>query len=368
MLFYSATKRGLPDSFRLLNFKEALICISSCISPTKNICVMNKLTTRRQFIKILSLLTAAPSILYANGFSTKQTIPRIGYINGAYLGLETAFIEELKKLGYTEGKNIHIEQRLTQPNSNVLAMVAELARMDLSLVVAGALPFALEIRKNNPQMPMVIATCPGMVSNGFAQSLEHPGGIYTGMDELPEGVTAKRLQLLHAVAPHATRIALLSTTPGVGGHEFQLAEATKTAATLGVEVKAYRAKSLQELEKALADLISDGMTGLVSFQGGLVLANRQLIVDFAEQNHLPAIYQATVLAEAGGLMTWAPDLPQQLREAAHYVEKILKGAKPGDLPVKHPEKYFLTLNATAAKKIGLQFSKELLAEASKIVE
>jgi ABC-type uncharacterized transport system substrate-binding protein len=330
---------------------------------------MNKLTTRRQFIKILSLLTAAPSILYANGFSTKQTIPRIGYINGAYLGLETAFIEELKKLGFTEGKNIQIEQRLLQPNATAgPAVAAELAKMDLALIVAGALPFALEIRKNNPQMPMVIATCPGMVSNGLAQSLEHPGGIYTGMDELPEGVTAKRLQLLHAVAPHATRIALLSTTPGVGGHEFQLAEATKTAATLGVDVKAYRARSVQELEKALADLISDGMTGLVSFQGGLVLANRQLIVDFAEQNRLPAIYQATVLAEAGGLMAWAPDLPQQLREAAHYVEKILKGAKPGDLPVKHPEKYFLTLNTTSAKKIGLQFSKELLAEASKIIE
>jgi putative ABC transport system substrate-binding protein len=240
--------------------------------------------------------------------------------------------------------------------------------MDLALIVAGSLPFAIEIRKNNPQMAMVIGTCPGMISNGFAKSLQHPGGIYTGMDELPDGVTTKRLQLLKAVAPQAARIALLSTTPGVGGHEFQLAEAEKAAATLGVVVKSYRATTLQELEKALADIVSDGMNGLVSFQGGLALANRKIIVDFAAEHRLPAIYQATVFTEVGGLMAWAPDLPKQFREAAHYVEKILKGAKPGDLPIKQPEKYYLTLNNTAATKTGVTFPKELLAEATKVIK
>jgi ABC-type uncharacterized transport system substrate-binding protein len=217
-------------------------------------------------------------------------------------------------------------------------------------------------------MPMVIATCPGMVSNGFAQSMQHPGGIYTGIDEMPEGITAKRLQLLHAVAPHATRIALLSTTPGVGGHEFQLAEAKRASATLGIEVKAYRASSVQELKNALDNMIRDGMTGLLNFYGGLSWANRQLITDFAAQNRLPAIYQATVFAEVGGLMAWASDYTQQLRETAHYVEKILRGAKPGDLAVKYPEKHYLTLNKTAASNIGINFPKELIAEATKIIE
>ena len=328
---------------------------------------MKNYTSRRKFLKTMSVLSAAPAILYRNSFSIKQSIPRIGYINGkGALHLETFFKEELFKLGFRNGENIHLEERLIPANTSSDAS-AELAKMDLSLIVAGALPFALAIRKNNPKMPMVIVTCPGMVSNGFAESLEHPGGIYTGMDELTPGVTAKRLQLLKAAAPGVTRVALLSTTPGVGGHEFQLAEAEKTAATLGIEVKAYRAYSLEQLEKALNDLVSDGMNGMLIFQGGLALANRKLIVDFTASKRLPTIYNQIVYVELGGLMSWAPDLPQQLREAAHYVEKILNGAKPGNLPIKHPEKYYLTLNTVTAKETGVQFSKELLAEASKII-
>jgi ABC-type uncharacterized transport system substrate-binding protein len=111
-------------------------------------------------------------------------------------------------------------------------MAAELAQMDLALIVAAALPFALAVRKANPSMPMVIATCPGMVSNGFAQTLDRPGGIYTGMDELPPGVTARRLSLLKTAAPAVTRVALLSTTPGRGGHEAQVADAEAAAPAL----------------------------------------------------------------------------------------------------------------------------------------
>jgi putative tryptophan/tyrosine transport system substrate-binding protein len=330
---------------------------------------MSNSTSRRTFLKQASLLSFAPSILFRNDILKNRTIPAIGFLLGAgYSEMDTSFTDELKKLGFIEGQNITIERRFAKPNSSDgITMAAELAQMDLSLIVAGALPFALEVRKNNPKMPMVIATCPGMVSNGFAESLEHPGGIYTGMDELPTGVTTKRVQLLKEAAPNVTRIALLSTTPGIGGHETQLSEAEKIAATLAIEVKPYRASSLQQLEKALKDLINDGMNGLLSFQGGLSLANRKLIVDHAEQNKIPAIYQATLFAEAGGLMSWAPDLLLQYREAAHYVNKILKGAKPGDLPVKHPEKYYLTLNTTAAKKIDLTFPEKILAQASRVL-
>lgn len=318
----------------------------------------------------MPVISIAPSVLFGKNYRHSNEIPRIGFLNGGgVLYLENAFKDELKKLGYREGENIHIEQRLARPNTtDGVLMAAELAQMDLLLIVAGALPFAIEVRKNNPKMPMVIGTCPGMVSNGFAKTLEHPGGIYTGLDELPEGVTAKRLQLLHSVVPNARRIGLLSTTPGTGGHEIQLADAEKTAAALGIEVIAYRAANLKELEKALNDIVSDSMDGILNFQGGLSVANRQMIVDFINEKRIPVIYQATVFAELGGLMAWAPDLPKQFREAAHYVDKILKGAKPGDLPIKHPEKYYLTLNKTAADKLGISFSKELLAEATKIIE
>lgn len=330
---------------------------------------MSNSTSRREFLKQASLLSFAPSILLRNDILKTRAIPAIGFLLGAgYSEMDASFTDELKKLGFTEGQNITIERRFAKPNSSDGAtMAAELAQMNLSLIVVAALPFALEVRKNNPKMPMVITTCPGMVSNGFAESLEHPGGIYTGMDELPTGVTTRRVQLLKETAPNVTRIALLSTTPGTGGHETQLSEAEKIAATLAIEVKPYRASSLQQLEKALKDLINDGMNGLLSFQGGLSLANRKLIVDHAEQNKIPAIYQATLFTEVGGLMSWAPDLLQQYREAAHYVSKILKGARPGDLPAKHPEKYYLTLNASAAKKIELTFPGNILTQASRVL-
>lgn len=330
---------------------------------------MSNLTSRRRFLKEVSLLSFAPLLLSRNDFLTTRTIPHIGFLLGAgYPEMYAAFTDELHKLGFIDGQNIIIEKRFSKPNSSDgTTMAAELAQMDLSLIVAAALPFALEVRKNNPKMPMVIATCPGMVSNGFAESLEHPGGIYTGMDELPTGVTSRRLQLLKDVAPSATRIALLSTTPGTGGHEIQLSEAEKMAAILGIEVKPYRAGSLQQLEKALKDLINDGMNGILSFQGGLALANRELIVNYAAQNKIPGIYNATLYAEAGGLMSWAPDILLQFREAAHYVSKILKGTSPGELPVKHPEKYYLTLNARAAKKIGLTFPAHILAQSTRVL-
>jgi putative tryptophan/tyrosine transport system substrate-binding protein len=214
---------------------------------------------------------------------------------------------------------------------------------------------------------MVIITCPGMVSNGFAESLERPGGLYTGMDELPPGVTRKRLQLLKRATPSISRIALLSTTPGRGGHETQLADAERASLELGISVKAYRASSISEITTALAAIRSDQMDGLVNFQGGLSLANRQMIVDFAATHRLPAVYQSLFFVESGGLMAWAPDQRDQYRLGARYADQILKGKKPGDIPVQHPEPYRLHLNKSAAATVGLALPADLLAEADKVL-
>jgi len=166
---------------------------------------------------------------------------------------------------------------------------------------------------------MVIITCPGMVSNGFAETLERPGGIYTGMDELPPGVTRKRLQLLKRAAPAVSRVALLSTTPGRGGHETQLADAERAARDLDVNVKAYRASSITEITAALDAIRSDQMNGLVNFQGSLLLANRQMIVDFAAAHRLPAMYQSLFFVESGGLMASAPDQRDQYRSDNQFL-------------------------------------------------
>jgi putative tryptophan/tyrosine transport system substrate-binding protein len=331
---------------------------------------MRELYTRRSFVRQLGLFGGAlPLSVLAQRLEGPQSqIKRIGFLSGAVPTLIAAFDEELRRLGHVEGKSLVIEKRISRPNTSDTAIhAAELAGMNLDLIVAAALPQALEIRKANPKMPMVIATCPGMVSNGFARTLKRPGGIYTGMDELPAGVTAKRLKLLKSAAPNVTRVALLSTTPGHGGHETQLADAIETAKSLRVTVKPYRATSLSELETALTAIVSDGMDGLANFQGGLSLANRQLIVDFAAKHRIPAVYQATFFVEAGGLMAWAPDQEEQYREAARYVDRILKGTNPGDLPVHFPRRYYLVINKKAAQGLGLVLPPSLLKKADRVI-
>lgn len=321
--------------------------------------------SRRSFVGRLGLLCCALPLRAVAQRVHPDRVRRIGFLSGAVPTLIKAFEDELRRLGYVDGQNLIIERRISRPNSSDLAVqAAELAGMDLELILAAALPQALEVRKNNPAMPMVIATCPGMISNGFARTLKRPGGHYTGMDELPPGVTAKRLRLLKTAAPSVSRVALLSTTPGTGGHEAQLADALKAAKSLRLTVKPYRASSLNELEAALAAIVNDRMDGLANFQGGLSLANRQLIVDFAAKNLIPAVYQAKFFVEAGGLMAWAPDQEEQYRQAARYVSRILQGAKPGDLPVHYPSRYYLAINKSAAQRIGLVFPRALVAQAN----
>jgi putative ABC transport system substrate-binding protein len=325
---------------------------------------------RRGFVRALALAACtAPGLTACASRTLRTRIPTIGYLSGdGTPELLEAFTDELRRLGMRDGRNVLLEVRLARSNTaDTTAMAAELARLDLALIVAAALGPALEVRRANPSMPMVIATCPGMVSNGFADSLERPGGIYTGMDELPGGVTATRLELLKTAAPAVTRVALLSTTPGVGGHETQLADAERAARDLGVEVRPYRASSLAEVERALAAIASDGMNGMMSFQGGLALVNRRLIVEFAARQRIPAVYQATLFAEAGGLIAWAPDLVEQFREAARFTARILAGAKPGDLAVRTPERYYLTINARAAHAIGLELPQALVARADRVL-
>jgi putative ABC transport system substrate-binding protein len=206
-----------------------------------------------------------------------------------------------------------------------------------------------------------------MVSNGFATSAGHPGGHATGIDELPPGVTAKRLSLLKFAAPQVARIGLLSTSEGVGAYEMQLADAQSAARDLGLNVKPYPAASLAEIEQALAAMVNDNMRGLVNFQGGLSLIHRRAIIEFVAAHRMPSIFQATLFAEAGGLLSWAPDLLWQYREAARYVDKMLRGAKPGDLPVQYPPKYYLTINAATAQALGLTLPPALLAQADRVL-
>ncbi len=187
------------------------------------------------------------------------------------------------------------------------------------------------------------------------------------MEELPPGLTGDRLRLLKAAAPAASRVALLSTTPGRGGHEMQVADAERVAGELGLVLHTYRVTSLPQLQPALQRMAADRIDGLVDFQGALSLVNRAQIIDFAKEQRIPAIYQSRLFAEAGGLMALAPDQDEQFRIAARYVDQILKGARPGDLPIHHPARYFLTINSGTAAALGLQLPQSLLNRADHII-
>jgi putative ABC transport system substrate-binding protein len=327
--------------------------------------------SRRSFLGLGLVAGAAPLLTaWAPGPTPRGRARRIGFINGAsFPTMTAAFKDELRALGWIEGENLVLEARLSRPNTNdVAAYATELAALEVELIVAASLPVALEVRRVAPSMPMVVATAAGLVSNGFAASLERPGGNVTGMDELPPGLTGKRLQLLKEAAPKVSRVALLSTTPGRGGHEAQLADAEAAAGNLGVTVKPYPARSLAEVEAALGAMVADGMNGLVNFQGALSLVNRELIVGFATGHRMPAIYQSRLFVNAGGLMSYAPDQDEQFRNAARYADKILKGARPGDLPIQHPARYDLTINARTARQLGLSLPPSLLAQAKEVLQ
>lgn len=326
---------------------------------------------RRRFLGRLGLAAGAAPFLTAFAPAPEKSgrVRRIGFINGStFPTMTAAFRDELRALGWIEGQNVILEMRFSRPNTNDLeGHLADLATRDLELIVAAALPIALQVRRVMPSMPMVVATAAGLVTNGFAASFERPGGIVTGMDELPAGLTTRRLALLKRAAPGVSRVALLSTTPGQGGHETQLADAEAGAAQLGVTVKPYRARTRAEVEAALAALAADGMNGMMSFQGSLSLVNRELIVDFVNTRNIPAIYQSRLFVEAGGLMSLAPDQDEQFRIAARYADKVLKGARPGDLPIQHPARYFLTIHAGTARRLGLTLPPGLLSEADAIL-
>lgn len=324
--------------------------------------------SRRSILDLSICAALAPILLSCSHRPASDRLPRIGFMIGeGYPTMEAAFFAELARLGYVVGDDLIVETRRSRDSAQLQSQAAELAAMDLDLLVAAALPQALAVRTANPNMPMVVGTAPGLVSNGFASSLDRPGGIVTGMDELPEGVTGRRLGYLHAAVPGLSRVALLSTTPGRGGHEAQLADAEEAAAELGLAVTTYRAASPAEVETALAAIASDRMDGLVNFQGGLSLGRRHAIVRFLEARRIPAIYQSRHFVEAGGLMAYAPDQDEQFRMAARYVDRILRGARPGDLPIRHPSHYYLTVSRSAAAAIGLTLSPDFLSRADFVV-
>lgn len=324
---------------------------------------------RRAFIALLGGATIAwPSALRAQ---QARKVPRIGYLSpGTELSpRERAFLQGLRELGYVDGKNILIEYRFAGGDFKRLpALALELVRLNVDVIVARVTQASLAAKEATTTIPIIMLGVSDPVSCGLVASLARSGNNITGTSSQIAEVQDKSLELLRDVVPRLSRVAVL-WNPGNAIFQAQMLQATKQAAgALSLELQEFGARNLIELGKAL-DAIRKSSVGALFVLGDPTLAaHKAQIIDFAAQSGLPALYALEDHAEAGGLMTYGPDMVAQFRRGADYVDKILNGANPTDLPIEQPTRFRFAINLKTAKTLGLQIPPEILVLADKVIE
>jgi putative ABC transport system substrate-binding protein len=320
----------------------------------------------------LLALGIIPSPLAAEAQQTGK-VARIGVLEHggsptSKSGPIDAFRQGLRDLGYVEGQNIVIEYRYAEGKAERLPdLAAELLRLKVDVIVAGGTLAPLAAKHATPTIPIVMAAAGDPVGTGLVPSLAKPGGNLTGLSNLSADLTAKRLQLLKEILPGLSRVAVLwnAANPIAA---LLLRETEAAARTLGLQVQSLEVRGPDDFENALPAAVSGGAGALFVVDDPLVFIARLRIAAFAARNRLPmtAIYRQ--FAEAGGLMTFGANLADLYRRAAIYVDKILKGAKPADLPVEQPTKFELIINLKTAKALGLTIPQSLLIRADQLIE
>jgi putative ABC transport system substrate-binding protein len=324
---------------------------------------------------------AVPSILVAVVLLTlcvfaeaqqPAKIPRIGVLISASPSIASpriqAFQQGLRELNYVEGKNLIIEYRYAEGRvETVPELTEELVRLKVDIIVTDT-SNAIQAAKNATKaIPVVFTAANDPVGDGQVASLAKPGGNLTGFSLLAPELNWKRLELLKEVAPKATRIAFL-TRLGTTIVEQRFKEAEADAKGLGLQLQFLGAKGPDDLESAFDAAKQSGVQAVIVHPSTFAVTNRARIIDLTAKNRLPAIYPSTPYAEAGGLMSYGPDIVDNNRRAAVYVDKILKGTKPADLPVQQPTKFEFVINLKAAKQIGLTIPPNVLARADRVIK
>jgi putative tryptophan/tyrosine transport system substrate-binding protein len=322
-----------------------------------------------------TLIWLLATVLLATGPAEAQQpgkAHRIGYLTNRSDASEshriTAFREGLRELGYTEGKNIIIELRRTAPEQreSQRELAAELVRpkVDVIVVSGGALvPIA---KQATTTIPIVFTVHADPVEDGVVASLARPGGNVTGLSDLHSVLVTKRLELLKEVAPAASRVAVLLNAT-LRMHSRQLKDIEDATPPFRVTVLPFPVTGREDIERAFSTMKKEGAGGLLVLGDPLLGNLRPQLVDLAAKNGLPAIFTTRENVDAGGLMSYGANLTELWRRAATYVDKILKGTKPADLPVEQPVKFELVINLKAAKQIGLTIPPNVLARSDKVI-
>ena len=328
------------------------------------------MTHRRQFLATLG--AGSMAIALSAHAQTQSRIRRIGYLAtadpAATRGLREALREGLRERGYVEGQNIAIEYRWTEGTIERLAeLAAELVRLNVDLIFAWATPAALAAKQTTSTLPIVFVGVSDPVASGLVASLARPGGNVTGVSNIAGDLMGKLVELLVQVVPGFSRFAALGNGSNVA--TAVLLRETETAArSLGLQLQVVDIRAPEDFESAFATISRARVMGVVIMPDPMFISQRQRIADLAIKNRLPTLFARRENAEAGGLISYGPSLPDQFRRATSYVDRIFKGAKPAELPVQGPIKFELVINLKTAKALGLIIPQSLLLRADEVIQ
>ena len=328
---------------------------------------------RRDFFALVGGAAAAAWPLSARAPQSER-MRRIGVLmnlaaddsNGqAWLG---AFLQGLQQLGWTIGRNVRIDTRWGGGYANdIRRHAAELAALAPDVILATGASTMGPLLQATRTVPIVFAIVVDPVGAGFVDSLAQPGGNATGFSQFEYGISAKWLELLKQIAPGVTRVAVIRD-PAIPSGIGQFGVIQAVAASSGVEVNPVNVRDAAEIERAVAAFASAPNSGLILTASGLAAVHRDLIITLAARHKLPAVYFERLFVAAGGLISYGPDQIDQFRRAAGYIDRILKGEKPSDLPVLVPTKYELVINLKTAKTLGLTVPESVLSRADEMIE
>jgi len=279
-----------------------------------------------------------------------------------------AFRLGLRDLGWVDGKNINIEYRYAEDRRDRLPdLAADVVRLKVDLIVASSTPEAQAARDATREIPIVMVIPGDPVASGLIESLARPGGNVTGLASMSPQLAGKRLELLKEIVPKLSRVGVL-WNPQSEVSKLQWKEIELPARQLGVELHSLEVRSPDEFDKAFENANRARVGALVLFAAPVITTNLKRIADFAAKSRLPSMFQFSYFADAGGLVAYGPDRNDLYRRAATYVDKILKGAKPADLPVEQPTRFELVINLKTAKAIGITIPQSVLFRADRVIE
>ena len=324
---------------------------------------------RREFIALVGGAVACPLSVCAQQAGKSVRVGRLSPLSEA---TERPMLDGLRQglsdLGWVEGKNVTFELRFAEGKLDRLAqLAAELVDLKVDVIVTGSTPGALAAKNATSTIPIVIVTTGDPVQGGLVESLARPGGNVTGVTALGQALNIKRLELLKEAVPDLKRVTVLINPASPYTEPFmRVGEAA--ARTLGLEVSGLEAREPGDLENAFKDMVRQGANAVMVLADVMFITHRRRIIEFASSNRLPSIFGERESVRAGGLMFYGASLPDMYRRAAAYVDKILKGAKPAELPVEQPTKFELVINLETAKALGITVPASLLARADEVIE